>query len=48
MQLVLNKCFVLNPEKNWHRSTLSFSKKCKDDARYFRKNDVIESKTRLL
>jgi len=24
MQVILNKCFLLNPEKNWHRSILSF------------------------
>jgi len=23
----MNKCFLINPEKNWHKSTLSFSKK---------------------
>jgi len=28
MQVVINNCFNSpNPEKNWHRSTLSFSRK---------------------
>jgi len=27
VQVVMNKCFLLNPEKNWHKSTLSFSEK---------------------
>jgi len=26
-QVERNKCFLLNPEENWHRSVLSFSRK---------------------
>jgi len=27
MQVVMNKCFILNPEKIWRRFVLSFSRK---------------------
>jgi len=27
MQVVMNKCFLPNPEKNWRKSVLSFSRK---------------------
>jgi len=31
MQVVINKCFLLNPEKKiWRRSVLAFSKKKKN------------------
>jgi len=30
MQVVMNKCFPLNPEKKWHRSVLSFPRKLKN------------------
>jgi len=52
MQVVMNKYFLLNPEKHWRRSALSFFRKkqklLSSDAFYFRKNDVTEPKGRLL
>jgi len=27
VQVIMNKSFLLNPEKNWHRSVLLFSRK---------------------
>jgi len=47
MQVVMNKCFLMNPEKNWRRSVLSFTKKRKN-ASLNPKNDVTEPKARLL
>jgi len=46
MQVVMNKCFLLNPKKIWHRSVLPFSKNAKK-AHFISKNDVIEPKARL-
>jgi len=48
MQVEMNKCFLLNSEKNWRKSVLSFSKKTKKNAHLIPKNDVIEPKARLL
>jgi len=52
MQVVMNKYFIPNPEKNWHRSVLSFSRKTQKPlnsvALYFRKNDVTEPKAKRL
>jgi len=45
MQVVMNKCFLLNPEKIWHRFVLSFSRK---NAPLIPKNDVTEPKARLI
>jgi len=47
MQVVINKCFLLNPEKNWHRSILSSSKNAKS-AHFNSENDVTKPKARLL
>jgi len=44
MQVVMNKCFLLNSEKKWHKSVLSFEK----NAPLIPKNDVTEPKARLL
>jgi len=45
MQFVINKCFLLNPEKNnWRRSVLSNSRKTHT---LIPKNDVYEPKARL-
>jgi len=52
MQVVINKCFVLNPEKNWRRFVLSFSRKTQNRLvlTHFKseKNDVTEAKARKL
>jgi len=45
MQVVMNKCFLLIPEKNWRRSVLSFSRKRHT---LIPKNDVTELKAMLL
>jgi len=46
MQVVMNKCFLLNlKKKNWQRSVLSFSRKTHA---LNPKNDVTETKARLL
>jgi len=46
MQVVMNKCFLLNPEKKcWRRFVLSFSRKTHI---LIPKNDVTEPKARLL
>jgi len=46
MQVVMNKCFLLNPEKNWRRSVLSFLGKTQKplnfNALQFQKNDITE------
>jgi len=49
MQVVINKCFLLNSkEKNWRRFVLSFSKKTQKTHLLIPKNDVIEPKAKLL
>jgi len=45
MQIVINKRFLLNPEKNWRIAVLSFSRKTHT---LILKNDVTEPKARLL
>jgi len=43
MQVVMNKYFLLNPEKIWHKSVLLFSRKTPTPTHsQFRKNDVTE------
>jgi len=42
MQVVKIKCFLLNHEKNWRRSVLSFSRKA--HTLLISKNDVNEPK----
>jgi len=37
MQVVMNKCFLLNPKKIWRRSVLSFSRKTQKSTLYFQK-----------
>jgi len=48
MQVVMNKCFLLNYEKNWRRFVLSFLRKHKKRTLLILKNDVTEPKARLL
>jgi len=48
IQVVMNKCFLLNPEKNWHRSVLSISRKVQKSHTLIPKNDVTEPKAKLL
>jgi len=54
MQVVMNKCFILNHTllKVWDRSVLSFSRKMQKplncNTLLFRKNDVTKPKARLL
>jgi len=49
MQIVMNKCFLLNPEKILTQLRLViFEKNAKTDALQFRKNDFTELKARLL
>jgi len=49
MQVVMNKCFLLNPEKKiWRRSVLSFLRKTQKNALLNSKNDITELKARLL
>jgi len=43
MQVVMNKCFLLNPEKNLVQIRLVLN----SDTLQFRKNDVTEPKFRL-
>jgi len=43
----MNKCFLLNLEKIWRKSVLSFKKNAKN-AHFNFENDVTEPKTRLL
>jgi len=45
MQVVMNKYFLLNPKKIWHKSVLSFSGKTHT---LILKNDITEPKARLL
>jgi len=48
MQVVINKCFLLNPEKKFGADlSCCFREKCKN-AHFNLKNDVTEPKTRLL
>jgi len=47
MQVVMNKCFILNPEKNLARSVLSVSRKTQKTHTLIPKNDVTKPKTRL-
>jgi len=48
MQVIVNKCFLLNPEKIWRRFVLSFSRKTKKTHTLIPKNDVTEPKAKLL
>jgi len=51
MQVVMNKCFLLNPKKLEYIRLVVFEKNVKplkSDTLQFRKNDVTESKARLL
>jgi len=49
MQVGMNKCFLLNPEKNWRRFVLTFSRKTqKTHSTLIPKSNVTELKTRLL
>jgi len=52
IQVVINKCFLLKPEKNFAQICLVvFAKNAKTvnpDALQFRKNDVTEPKARVL
>jgi len=48
MQLVVNKCFLLNPKKMWCKSVLSFSIKTQKTHILIKKNYVTEPKARLL
>jgi len=45
MQVVINKCFLLNPEKIWHRSVLLFLRKMHT---LIPKHDITVPKARLL
>jgi len=48
-QVVINKCFLLNPEKKfWRRSVLLFSRKTLKTHTLIPKNDVTDPKARLL
>jgi len=47
MQVVMNKCFLLNPEKNWRRFVSSFSRKTQKNALLIPKNAVTEPKAKL-
>jgi len=49
LQVVMNKCFLLNTEKKiWRRSVLSFSRKTQKMHTLIPKNDVTKPKARLL
>jgi len=49
MQIVMNKCFLLNPEKNSAQIRLVvLEKKCKKTHILIPKNNVTEPKARLL
>jgi len=48
MKVVINKCFLLSPEKNWRRSVLSFSRKMQKTHTLIPTNDVTDPKVRLL
>jgi len=48
MQVVMNKCYLLNPEKNLRRSVLSFWRKTQKTYPLILKSDVTEPKARLL
>jgi len=49
VQVVMNKCFVPNPEKKIIADpSCRFREKRKNDALEFRKNDITEPKARLL
>jgi len=55
MQIVINKCFLLNLDKKiWRKSVLSFSRKTQKtqknakNAPLIPKNDVTEPKARIL
>jgi len=47
MQVVINKCILLNSKKIWRKSVLSFKKNAKN-APLIPKNDVTDPKARLL
>jgi len=44
----MNKCFLLNPEKNLAQICLAFSRKTQKNAPLIPTNDVNEPKARLL
>jgi len=44
----MNKCFLLNPEKNCRKSVLSFSRKTQKTHTLIPKNNVNGLKARLL
>jgi len=48
MQVLINKYFLLNPEKKLAQSRLLVFKKNAKIASLFPKNDIIEPKVRLL
>jgi len=48
MQVVMNKCFLLQPWKNWRRSVLSFSRNTQKTHTSISKTDVTEQKARKL
>jgi len=48
MQVVINKCFLLNPEKNLAQIHLVIFKKNAKNTPLILKNDVTEPKARLL
>jgi len=47
MQVVMNKCFLLNPEKNLAQIRLVIFEKDAKNAPLIPKNDVTEPKARL-
>jgi len=46
MQVVMNKCFFLNPEKIWRKSVLTLRKKTQKPHTLIPKNDVTDPKAR--
>jgi len=48
MQIVMNKCFLLNSEKNLVRIRLTVFEKNAKNAHFNSENDVIEPQARLL
>jgi len=47
MQVVMNKRFLLNPEKKWYIRVVVFEKNARK-AHFNSENDVIDPKVRLL
>jgi len=48
MQVVINKCFLLNPEKTFGADPYCRFREKRKNAPLFLKNDVTETKARLL